>query len=178
MIAPIREKSVQSVDYHLVGKEIMTKEKSVFANTNRSWGDAAVDGLWPGIVGGLLMLVYLLISGLLNGIQPSDVFAYFVIDDALPVASGVLLHLATSAVYGAFFGLLSNGFGRYRPAWLPFWGLGLGYSLVLMLGAWLIVIPSGMSGLNTVPPIHLLIAHLLFGFGLGWLLGKGRSTPV
>jgi hypothetical protein len=152
----------------------MTREKSIYANTSRSWGDAAVDGLWPGIVGGLLMLAYLLISGLLSGRQPSDVFAYFVIDDTMLAASGVGLHLATSAVYGALFGLLNSLFDRFRPAWLPLWGVGIAYGLLLMLGAWLIVIPSDMSSLNTVPPIHLLISHLLFGFGLGRMLVKNR----
>lgn len=152
----------------------MTEDKSMMVNTNRGWGDVAVDGLWPGIVGGVLMLVYLAAVGLLRGDSPAAVLAYFLPDDNLPVIAGLGVHLATSAVYGAIFSVLLGVVGRFRPRSLPYWGAGLVFGILLGLGAWLVVIPGGMLGLGAVPTRHLLVAHGLYGLGMGWVLGRDQ----
>lgn len=148
----------------------MTREKSVTASTNRGWGDVAVDGLWPGIVGGVLMLAYLAAVGLLNGSRLVEVASYFLPDNSLPAVAGLGVHLATSAVYGAIFALVWMAVGRFRPRWLPLWAAGLLYGLLLGLGAWLVVIPGGLLGLGAVPTGHLLVSHGLYGWGMGRLL--------
>lgn len=152
----------------------MTKENSLTTNANRSWADAAVDGLWPGLVGGVLMLLYLLLTGLISGSGPEEVFSYFLPQDDLPAITGLALHLATSAVYGAAFGLISAAFGRRLSGRLPLLIAGLLFGCVLWLGAWLVVVPSGMSNLGAVPAGHLITAHALYGLGTGRLLSNSR----
>jgi hypothetical protein len=157
-----------------LGEETMTKNRSIIANANRSWGDIAIDGLWPGLVGGSLMIAYLVAAGLFTGIQPLAVFAAFLPDTALPPITGVGTHLAVSAVHGTVFGLLTAVINHHIPNRLPLWLAGMLYGLILWLAASLVIIPTGVSGLGTIPSGHLLAAHLLYGWGMGRMLANNR----
>jgi membrane associated rhomboid family serine protease len=152
----------------------MTKQKAALVSVNRDWRDAAVDGLRPGLVGGVLMLAYLLAMGLLAGGQPLEILAYFLPDETLPPVAGIGLHLATSAVYGAVLGLITAAIGRRRPEWLPPWLVGLLFGLLLWLAASLIIVPGKVSGMEAVPSGRLLVSHLVYGLAAGRLLAPNR----
>jgi hypothetical protein len=134
-----------------------------------------VDGLWPGLVGGAIMMLFLLAAGLFNGLQPLTVFAYFLPDDSLPAAAGLGAHLAVSAVHGTIFGLITAVIGQRRPGKLPLWLAGILYALLLWLAASQIIIPSGLSGLGAIPAGQLLIAHIAYGTTMGRILANNRS---
>lgn len=152
----------------------MTNNKSISVSSNRSWGDVAVDGLWPGLVGGLLMMLYLVVTGLLSGDQPLTVFGYFVPNSDLSPLAGLGTHLAVSAVHGTIFGLLTAVLGKRLSTARAMLIAGFGYAFLLWLTAWLIIIPSDLSSLGNIPSGHLLIAHLLFGAALGKMLASNR----
>lgn len=147
---------------------VLRKEKSA--------GDAAVDGLLSGITAGVVGAVYLLLAGLVTGQSPNTVLARF---DPSPAASamlGGLLHLGTSAVYGALFAtifhfLAGRVYNLHRLAWL----LGMVYGLFLWLLAKMIFSTGLDSSLAEVSDIHFLIFHLIYGLVLGALIGRSST---
>ncbi len=135
--------------------------------TNRTWGDAAVDGLLAGVAAGLVMAAYVLVVGLVAGHAWPDILAQF--DPGLtPLPlTGALTHLAVAGVYGALFGV---GWRLLHRAWprLPAVAVGLAYGLALWALAALVTSsrPSG-EWLRVLPALHLAVAHLLYGVVLG-----------
>ena len=154
----------------------MTNNKIVPARKAQSWGDIAVDGLWPGLIGGLLMMAYLVFVSLLDGVGPMTVFAYYLPDNNLPAVAGLVTHLAVSAVYGTILGLITAVISRWIGDERIMWQVGIVYGFLLWLGALLIIIPSGLSGLGAVPAGHLLISHLLYGLLSARMIINGRSA--
>jgi hypothetical protein len=145
---------------------MQTREALVDGISN---GDRAVTGLLWGLFAGVIMIVYLAISGALNGIELLDLLRsfnpdalFFPGEQAAPI-QGFLLHLGISGVYGAVFGVLA----RWRPRPFPLWFAGLIYGGLLLLLANRILLPTGSSGLQVIPPLHFTIAHLLYGLLLG-----------
>jgi hypothetical protein len=139
-------------------------------------GDAAVDGLLAGVAAGFVMGIYLLAVGLFGGERVADTLARFDSTGAESALTGLLLHLAVAAVYGALFAasywvagkllplLQSDRLGRWF--WLP----GLLFGLLLWLlanGVWL---PVTGSALSEIVAAHFAIAHLLYGITLALLL--------
>ena len=153
----------------------MTKNSTISGGGSRNWGDAAVDGLWPGLAGGLVMIVYLIVAGLLMGEEPLAVLGYFRPDEGLPAVAGLGTHLAVSAVHGMVFGLLTAVFSRFRPSVVPWWAVGAIYGLLLWLMAALVIIPSGLSELGEIGTFHFLVGHLMFGVVMGWMVGRARG---
>ena len=131
---------------------------------SRTSSDRAVDGLLAGIVAGVVMAGYLMISGMLAGISAGQVLGRFGAQAVTPLVGG-LSHLAVSAIYGAIFGILT-GLGGMR---LPGWAVGLVFGTLLFLLAEFIVLPSSDTPLTETPWIHFLISHLLYGAVLGEL---------
>jgi len=135
--------------------------------TKQTWGDAAVDGLLAGVIGGLVMAVYVLAVGLSAGQTWQTVLAQFD-PGATPVPlTGALTHLAVAGVYGALFGVgwrLLHRSAPRLPAVVP--------GLVFGLGLWALAVlvtssrPSG-EWLRALPAVHLALAHLLYGVVLG-----------
>jgi hypothetical protein len=156
----------------------MTNNKSFTVNTRRGLGDIALDGLWPGFVGGLLMLIYLVLAGLLNGDQPLTVLGYFLPDESLPPLAGLATHLAVSAVHGIIFALLTAVAGKRLANGRIILAAGVLYSLLLWLTAVLIIIPSDLSGLGGIPGGHLLVGHLIYGAAMGLVLAKSRQSQT
>ena len=102
------------------------------AMREKNVGDAAVDGLFAGILAGLGMAAYLVLSGLTGGTAPEVMVGRF--DPGIDGGwlSGTLAHLAVSAVYGVIFAFLFSLLVRWRPAAQRFgWLVGLVYGLLL-----------------------------------------------
>ena len=134
----------------------------------KSLGDLAVDGLLLGLGAGLIMVALLLVAGMLEGATPVAVLARFGLPGSATAVTGLLGHLAVSAVMGLVWGVLYGSLLR-RVA-LPAWLLGLGYGVVLYAGAALFVVSA--TGLAEFAPLQLLVAHALYGVTLGLLSGR------
>lgn len=135
---------------------------------NTKTGDAAVDGLLAGLGAGVVMAVYLLIAGSLAGEALGTVMGRFAPTGEATALTGVLSHLAVSAIYGAVFGVLTLPLRKRVPAWLA----GLVYASVLFLIAQYALLPGTGSSLLEVSPVHFGLAHLLYGGVLGWQIGR------
>lgn len=142
----------------------MSKSLSPSA-ANSDWGDAAVDGLLGGMVAGLAMLAVLLAAGWLTGSTAAAVLAGFSPAGASIFLTGLLLHLATSAVYGLIYATAT----RWTRGRL-WWAAGPAYGLLLWLLARTILLPLAGTDLSPLPPAVFLAAHLVYGLVLaGWL---------
>ena len=136
----------------------------------KSLGDLAVDGLLLGLGAGLIMVALLLVAGMLEGATPVAVLARFGLPGSATAVTGLLGHLAVSAVLGLVWGVLYGSLLR-RVA-VPAWLLGAAYGLVLYVGAALFVV--GATGLADFAPWALLAAHLAYGVTLGLLSGRAE----
>ena len=146
-------------------------QRKQVATQSKSYGDLAVDGLLRGLAAGLIMLVFLLAAGMLAGTMPADVLARFGLPGSATVVTGLLGHLAVSAVLGLVWGVLYGGLLHRLP--LPTWLLGIGYGLVLYAGAALFIVNA--TGLAEFAPWQLLAAHAVYGLTLGLLSGRSRT---
>ena len=82
--------------------------------------------------------------------------------------TGLLGHLAVSAVLGLVWGVLYGSILRRAP--LPAWLLGGVYGLLLYAGAALFVVSA--TGLADFAPWQLLLSHVFYGLTLGLLSGR------
>jgi len=140
---------------------------------SRPIGDAAIDGLLGGIVAGLVMVLFLLVAGVLSGDAPADVIGRFDPAQSNNLVSGLLTHLAVSAIYGAIFGLLLLGALRLRPSLVRYgWLAGLAYGLVLFTVARGAIGDGVDSGLAHFPSAILLLAHAVYGLVIGFVIGR------
>jgi hypothetical protein len=131
-------------------------------------GDTAVDGLMAGPVAGLTMALFLVLAGLLDGRQPHITLGYFDPAQAGNWLTGLLAHLAVSAIYGVIFALLLRLVRRIRPPVLrPIWLWGVGYGLVLWGLTQEVVFSAVPSPLTQIASWQMAVAHLLYGLVLG-----------
>lgn len=139
----------------------------------QTWGDTAVDGLLAGLIGGVLMTLFLALVGWAGGAPPQATVALFDPAQTGNWLSGLLAHLAVSAIYGLVLALLLRGVRRIRPSWARFsWLLGLAYGL-LLYGVVQTALATGIdSGLVQFTAVILLIAHAIYGLVLGIILGR------
>lgn len=138
---------------------------------NSKTGDAAVDGLLAGLGAGVLMAVYLLITGILAGNTMGTILGRFSPGGEATPLTGALAHMAVSAIYGAVFGVITLPL-RKR---VPMWGAGLVYGMVLFLIARFALLSETGSSLLEMSPLHFGIAHLLYGAVLGWQIGRKEA---
>ena len=85
-----------------------------------SIGDAAVSGLFGGLLGGLAMALVIILFSLFAG-QGLSYMGYFSTATPVPPLQGLLMHLAVSAIYGMLFSLILHGLKVDRlnlPGWL------------------------------------------------------------
>jgi hypothetical protein len=150
----------------------MTQELSA-TRKKITTGDAAVDGLLAGIVGGVAMAVFLLVVGAFSGVSPADVIGRFDPAHSNSPLAGFLTHLAVSAIYGVIFGLLFLALVqlRPRPARLG-WLVGLIYGLVLFAIARGAILAGVDSGLAQYTTTILLVAHAIYGAVTGIVTGR------
>lgn len=140
---------------------------------NKKVGDIAVDGLLAGILGGLAMAVYLVLSGFFNGLSPAVTLGFF--DPSLQGGwlPGSLAHLAVSAVYGVIFALLfALPIRRWPLLRRSGWLVGLAYGLILWALARGVLLPAAGSPLLRIGTIHLALAHALYGVILGYEVSR------
>ncbi len=135
---------------------------------SKSFGDLAVDGLLQGLAAGAIMLAFLLGVGMVEGVAPTAVLARFGLPGSATAVTGLLGHLAVSAVLGLVWGVLYGAVLRRTS--LPAWLLGAGYGLLLYAGAALFVVSA--TGLADFAPWQLLLAHVFYGLTLGLLSGR------
>ena len=138
-----------------------------------SIGDAAVDGLLNGVAAGVVMAIYVMISGVLTGAGLAATLSAFDLGQGASPVRGALIHLAVAAIYGMVFSLIYRLIGRGRS--ISRGGdvlIGVAYGLLL----WLITqvaFAGGISvALSSLPAVHFAVAHALFGLTLGWLIGR------
>jgi hypothetical protein len=153
-------------------------KQSISKKRSGTLGDAAVDGLFGGMVAGLVMAMYLFVVVALAGNSPVDFFAGLAPGDLLSPVSGGLLHVAVSGVYGAVFGALTSriSFLRSDPQIMVSGASGIVYGLGLLIAARLIVLPTTNSSLAHFPIGHLATSHLLYGLVLGFMTVE-RQDP-
>ena len=151
----------------------MTTSKATSTYQQKSLGDTAVDGLLAGIGAGLVMALFLLLIGLLNGDLATAVFGRFDPGQNQQWLTGLVIHLAVSSIYGIVFGLLYLVLIRIRPSWARLsWLLGLAYGL-LLYGVVQTALATGIdSGLVQFTAVILLLAHAIYGLVLGIILGR------
>jgi hypothetical protein len=139
-------------------------------------GDAAVDGLFGGVVAGIGMAGYLVIAGLAAREGPGLVLGRFAPDAEAAALTGGLMHLAVAGVYGMLFGLGWWLLKRWRgvPAWLA----GLAYGMALLLVAETLILPGAGSSLAQIPWVHFVLAHAVYGLILGFLVGRNANRPT
>jgi len=141
-----------------------------------SSGDAAVDGLLHGVGAGIVMAIYLIVSGVLPGIGVAATLSAFDLGEGTSPVRGAVIHLAVAAIYGMVFGLVYRLIGRGRS-------LGRGGSSAIGLGfgllVWLITQLAFAAGINialsSLPAGHFAVAHVIYGAALGWLTGRAPA---
>jgi hypothetical protein len=164
-------------------QEVNMGNKAQVVPTASTLGDTAVDGLLAGASAGIVMGIFLIITGLITGGSWRQTLAAF--DPAVQSPlSGALTHLAVAGVYGLVFAILRRSTARTAVV-LPTWALGLGYGLALWLLAamTLNVQAAGVDAggwLQEFAGLQFAAAHLVYGLTLGWLLGRGtgQHDPV
>jgi hypothetical protein len=132
-----------------------------------SIGDAAIDGLFGGLFAGAVMGVIILLAGLLVGESPASMLSRFSSGQAATPLTGILVHLAVSAVYGMVFCsaiyILPVSFLKKIPGWLA----GLFFGIVLLALAEWVLLPGLRSPLLELPLWILLLGHGMYGLVLG-----------
>lgn len=131
-------------------------------------GDAAVDGLLAGLGAGVVMAVYLLITGAITGEGIGSILGRFAPGEATTPVAGALSHLAVAGIYGAVFGMIALPLRKRVPAWAA----GLVYGVALYLIARFALLPGTGSSLLELSPVHFGVAHVLYGGLLGWQVGR------
>lgn len=152
-------------------------EINAYVYRDISTGDAAVDGLAGGVVGGVLMAVYLEAAGLVMGEGLGRMLSRFNPQEGDSLLVAFLLHLAVAGVYGILFGILYRVAVLLRKdllAPLPSAVLGSVYGILLLLMARGVLLPGAGSALMEIPVLHFGIAHLLFGISAGLLAYQFR----
>jgi len=148
-------------------------ELSKIARKETSSSEAAVDGLFAGLLAGLAMAAYLAITALLRSETPAVLFSRFYPAQGSSPWTGFLMHLAVSNVYGIVFGLVWYLASSQRSFASSPWQvitLGAGYGAVLFILAWTILLPASASPLRQLPSWQLGTAHLIYGVALGYLV--------
>ena len=151
----------------------MTTSNSTSSTQQKSVGDTAVDGLLAGIGAGLVMALFLLLVGLLNGDSVTAVFGRFDPGQTHNWLTGLIVHLAVSSIYGILFGLLYLLVVRIRPSLMRFsWLLGLVYGLLLYAIAQTALATGVDSGLRQLTAVNLIMSHAVYGVVVGYLMGR------
>ncbi len=145
------------------------------AREEMSFSESAVDGLFAGLLAGVVMSGFLAVTTLVRAGSLGDLFSRFNPGGAAYPWTGFLVHLAVSGVYGIVFGVLwktGTRWLRIAPARMQSSIVGIIYGLLLWLAAQYILLPGSGSALRTMPVVQFLPAHALYGLMLGWWFGR------
>jgi len=131
-----------------------------------STGDAAVNGLFNGLLGGVAMAAVIVIFSLLGGQGLGYLGNFSAGAPVLPLL-GLVMHLAVSSIYGMLYGLVRRWTRLERLTWLPAWLAGLVYALVLWVFAVVVLLPAAQSLILTLPWVVFFTGHIAYGLVLG-----------
>jgi hypothetical protein len=141
-----------------------------------SIGDAAVDGLFRGVLAGVGMAAYLMLALAPQGGNPASVLSLFGPSGGTNPTLGTVTHLAVSAIYGALFGALWQKLARrFNRPMLAVIG-GLVYSGLLFILAESVLLNAAQSPLASIPALQFGIGHVVYGLCLGVLTERGRRA--
>jgi hypothetical protein len=137
----------------------------------------AVDGVIYGLMGGILMYLFLAALALFSGENPAALLSRFSAGGLTSPVRGLISHLAVSAIYGAMFGvlvwpLLTKFTARKVYGWLG----GLLFGSLLFLLSQIAVLPITNSPLGEIPTWQWGLGHALYGLILGGLFAKKSGT--
>ncbi len=175
--AAIGEKPGRETVARIESEPVMRESKQVLYRA-RKRSDVTLDGLFGGLAGGAVMVVYLVLWGWTDGATPQAVLGLFDPDRRGVPLTGLLTHLAISAVYGILYGLVwwalrwSLRFGA--TAWL----IGVVYGLALLTIAKAIILPLSGTPLAEIPTLHFALAHLLYGAVLGFVCERAAEQEA
>jgi hypothetical protein len=145
--------------------------------TKRVIGDAAADGVFAGLLAGLLMIAFLAVAGLVAGETVTQALARFDPGGGGSAAAGGIGHLGVSAMYGVMFALAVELSGRLTGAGRKrIVILGITFGVALWALAEFVLLPASGSPLGALPWPRFLLAHLLYGSLLGMLVLRLRSV--
>ena len=155
-----------------------TRQESLM--NSKKTGDVAVDGLFFGLMAGIISGGILILGGLLADSNPLTILGWF--DPRLsnqPLFGG-LLHIAVSAVYGLIFAVIFRGISRlWNQAITLGWFFGLIYGLFLLFLAEGIFLTGLNSGLQEIPVWLFVLFHGIYGIILGILIARSyRLSPT
>ena len=146
----------------------MRESKSLLYR-GRKLSDVILDGLFGGLAGGVVMGVYLVLWGWMAGRSPETVLGLFDPGQSGVATAGALTHLAVSAVYGIFFGLLWWTLRWSLHLAVPSSLTGIAYGLALLSVAKAVILPLSGTPLAEIPTLHFALAHMMYGAVLGWV---------
>lgn len=136
-----------------------------------SFGDAAVSGLFGGLLGGSAMGGVIAIYSLIAG-QGAAFLGYFSAGLPVPPLQGFFMHLGVSSIYGILYALLLHAIGARYIARVPGWLTGLFYALTLWLFAVTLLLPATNALILDLPWQVFFGGHIAYGLVLG-----GRRSP-
>ena len=132
-----------------------------------STGDAAVNGLFNGILGGLAMAAVIVIFSLLAG-KGLGYLAYFSTGTPVLPLLGLVMHLGVSSIYGMLYGLGRQWARLDRLTRLPAWLAGLVYAMGLWVFAVTLLLPATKALILTLPWVVFFTGHIAYGLVLGY----------
>jgi hypothetical protein len=151
----------------------MMNRGRAFADNQPKSGDAAVAGLLAGLGAGMSMALALVVINWFAGGGAVATFGPFDPAGSGNWVTGLLTHLAVSGIYGMLFAQLMVWGNR---AWSPMprasLATGLVYSGVLLLLAWLWLLPAANAVLRAQPFLPFALGHAVYGATLGAWLGR------
>jgi len=155
----------------------MTERTGFVTQRQRAIGDVVVDGLLSGLLAGAVMGIFLVIVGLLGGVEPGQTLGRFdPAGDGSPL-TGTLMHLAVSGLYGVGLALVRHVLGGRWADWRRYgWLLGVGYGLVVWAVAQFVLLPGLGIALADLSPALFIPAHLIYGAVLGYVLGRHQPA--
>jgi hypothetical protein len=165
-------------DWRITGA-LMEKIQEKISLKQSSLGEAAADGLFAGVIAGLVMAVFLLVAGWILGRGLTDTLLINPVGATSEPSLGFLSHLAVSGVYGVVFGLAEYVLlGKWLKDTPPGSSalLGLTYGVLLWALAAIVLLPGSASPMQILPPLILLIAHMIFGLVLSVLVSRRRKS--
>lgn len=140
-------------------------------------GDTVVEGLFGGLIAGLMMTLFLVVMALISGTAPLSIVGYFDPTRTGNWLTGLLAHLAVSGIYGLIFGLSLWTLSRIRPSLatrVVLWGTL--YGLLLLLLAWFVLLPGSDIALLQIPAWQFALAHLVYGLTIGSRLSRRKAS--
>lgn len=143
----------------------------------RTIGDVVVDGLLSGLPAGVVMGIFLVIAGLSGGARPGQTLGRFDPAGSGSPLTGALMHLAVSGLYGVGLALIVHILRGRWAIWRRYgWLLGAAYGLVVWLVAQFVLLPGLGIALSDLSPALLILAHLIYGAVLGYVLGRHQPA--